>query len=301
MYQDKYELPQSFKEPEYRDGFLISSDRKKIWAVQLDLLHELLRVCENNNIRLCLYAGSLLGAIRHKGFIPWDDDIDVCMTRIEFNKLIKVVNNFKAPYFLQTAYNDKKFFFGYARLRNSNTTAIIKGNESIEYNNGIYIDIFVFDGYVDSKLLYNYQMLSRFIIQELLINFYRENFEDISIIKRIFLKCVQCVEKKVLDYRKLINRYHLIISKYKSCDKVTFLTHPEYLLTRYWCYKSELNDLMYIQFENLYVPIPRDYDIILKRIYGNYLKLPPEDERGKWHEGMIEFNPDIPYTEFLKN
>ena len=124
---------------------------KKIWAVELDLMNELLRVCNKYDIKIFAFGGTLLGAVRHHGFIPWDDDMDFCMDRANYNELLKHCDEFKHPYFLQFAQSDEKYFFGYARLRNSNTTGIIEWNRSPDYNNGIYIDIFVLDGYLEDE------------------------------------------------------------------------------------------------------------------------------------------------------
>lgn len=172
----KIDLPSSFFNEEVRDEYRVSEKGKRIWAVELDLLAELLRICKKHDIRVCLFAGSLLGAIRHKGFIPWDDDIDVCLVREEYEKLLQHQDEFKHPYFLQTGYNDREFFLGYARLRNSDTTGIITWNKSKNYNNGIYIDVFVVDGYVDSERLLNKQLKNRNLTELLLTTYYRNDF-----------------------------------------------------------------------------------------------------------------------------
>ena len=144
----KLQLPNDFLEEEYRDGFLVSSQMKKVWAVELDLLAEFDRVCKKYNISYSLDSGSLLGAIRHKGFIPWDDDIDIIITRPNYNKLLDIVlknNEFKEPYFFQCAYTDKNYIRGHAQLRNSDTTGILKSEVNCDcvFNQGIFIDIFI--------------------------------------------------------------------------------------------------------------------------------------------------------------
>ena len=92
------QLDDSFYKEEIRDGYTVTTKQKKIWAVEMDLLDQLLKVCKKHDIKVIIYAGTLLGAIRHKGFIPWDDDIDVALTRPEYEKLLKVApEEFKAP------------------------------------------------------------------------------------------------------------------------------------------------------------------------------------------------------------
>ena len=142
----KLPLPKHFLEEEVRCGYRVTEKLKKIWAVELDLLNEFQRVCKKHNIKFTIFGGTLLGAVRHKGFVPWDDDLDVAMTRVEFDKLCRIAETeFDYPYFFQTALTDRRYFFSYARLRNSETTAIISGNGTPDYNNGVYIDIYVLE------------------------------------------------------------------------------------------------------------------------------------------------------------
>ena len=146
---------------EKRDGYVVETKMKKIWSVQLDLLMELQRVCNRYNIKMFVVWGTLLGAIRHKGFIPWDDDLDVGLLREDYDKLCEIASKeFCEPYFFQTADSDRNFFIGYARLRNSDTTGIIKDNLDVEYNNGIYIDIYPLDGYPQNNLKRKIQLFT---------------------------------------------------------------------------------------------------------------------------------------------
>ena len=152
------ELPKGFLDQESRDGFLVPSKLKRIWAVELDLLCKFDSVCRKYGIKYHVAYGTMLGAVRHKGFIPWDDDLDVWLLRDDFEKLQTVAKEeFKDPYFLQTALSDRKFFTMNPRLRNSRTTAIIRGQESPDFNNGIFIDIYILDGYTSSKVQYRVQ------------------------------------------------------------------------------------------------------------------------------------------------
>ena len=97
----------SFLEEELRSGYLVSSKMKKIWAVQLDLLEQIKHVCSRYHLTYYADSGTLLGAVRHKGYIPWDDDIDIVMKRSDYNKLIEIAPiEFKKPYFLQSAHSE---------------------------------------------------------------------------------------------------------------------------------------------------------------------------------------------------
>ena len=136
----------NFLNEEVRDGYLVSKNMKKVWLIELDLLSQFIKLCNKYNLRYWVGFGTLLGAVRHKGFIPWDDDMDVWMPREDYDNLLKYGNSdLRDPYFLQTTLNDDDYYCSFARLRNSNTTGILVSHRN-RCNNGIYMDIYPLDG-----------------------------------------------------------------------------------------------------------------------------------------------------------
>jgi len=149
-------LDPSFFEEEVRDGYTVSAETKKLWAIQLDLLYEFDRVCKLHGLRYFLDSGTCLGAVRHKGYIPWDDDIDVIMLREDYNKLLEIgPSAFKSPYFFQNAMTDADIPLGYSKLRRDGTCQIKKAviKEKLQCHNGIWIDIFVLDALPEDEQL----------------------------------------------------------------------------------------------------------------------------------------------------
>ena len=286
---------------EVRDEYLISSSQKKIWSIQLDLLQELLRVCDKYDIKVYAFAGTLLGAIRHKGFIPWDDDLDVCLLREDFEKLVNIPQGeFKEPYFLQTALSDRKFYCAYARLRNSNTTGIIKRYCSKSYNNGIFIDIFVLDGVVENKFLFKKQRFDGAVICKLLILYYA-SLEEKKGFEKSFKIFQQKLIRKFFKYDYLVKKHAQILSRYNSsASKVALLTHSKFFVDRYWCYSSDFGKSTMADFENIRIPIPEYYDNMLKNMYGDYMTFPPLSKRGTWHDNSLIFNPDMCYIDYIE-
>ena len=290
----KTKFDDTFWKSETRSDYFVSEKEKKIWAVEIDLLNELLRVCDKYNLKVFVFAGTLLGAVRHNGFIPWDDDLDVCLTREDYERLLEVgINEFREPYFLQHALSDKKYFIGYARLRNSKTTGIIKWNYSKEYNNGIYIDIVPMDGYIDNK-----ESLTRLFRKrnriERLIGIYL-NKSDGKFFKKFFRNILRFLLRAFVKYSFLVKKYNKVVTTFnKKTDKVSVLTDSP-IFSKYWCYKSDLFESIKIKFENILVPVPKEYDSILTNLYGDYNCLPPKEKRGEWHKGKIYFDPETPY------
>ena len=290
------EVPPHFLEEEVRDDFLITEKTKKVWAVELDLLNELLRVCKKHNIEVYAFAGTLLGAVRHKGFIPWDDDLDVCLTRDNFEKLLHVAKEeFKEPYFLQTGYNDKKFFLGYARLRNSQTTGIITWNKSAEYNNGIYVDVYVLDGLCENEKKKRFQHT---VIK--LITRFADAYNTSS--KKIHALAVKNVLCKLVKYEYVLDLYHKVLKKYNNgAKRVSILTHTQLsIVERYSISREDLQGSQCLPYEFIALPVPKNYESILENTYGDYMKFPPVEQRGEWHKGILIQDPDKSYIDFLK-
>lgn len=275
-------------------GYKVTSEMKKVWKVELDLLEKFIEVCKKYKINYFITAGSLLGVIRHKGFIPWDDDIDIGMLRDDYNKLLKIAaKEFKSPYFFQTPYSDK-IYRGHAQLRNSNTSSILPSEINYNFNQGIFIDIFPYDEYPKNKIQYRMQYLKIKIYSRMLINFYNSNHKTLKAkLLYVFNKLLFLVTTP----QKLYKHYEKICSKYngKGNGLVSNLSF-KYGREKYMHKKEYFKDLINAKFEYIDVKIPKEYDKILSKQYGNY----HEFKIGTSTHGKLYLSADIPYRKYLE-
>ena len=299
----KLNLPPDFLDEEIRCDYKISTKMKEIWAIELDLFVEFDRVCKKYGIKYMASGGTMLGAVRHKGFIPWDDDMDLMMFRSEWEKLCAVAEKeFKAPYFFQTGFTDKGFGQCWGKLRNVNTAAIEKNGALRKYQfcQGIFIDIFVLDGIPDDESLWTKQ--KRCIEKQkkrtaFIINF-TERYSTYTIHKillipktilHFFLK-IFCRPKK---YLKKMDDICKTFSNQKTERIGTLSFTTEKYTIKYF---ADYEDLVEVPFEFLYIPIGRNYEHALTVRYGDWKKM----VRGEsLHEGIF-FDTEKSYIDYQR-
>lgn len=285
-------LPNSFLEEEIRCGYKISKEMKKLWAVELDLLAQVQNICKKHDIDYFAADGTLLGAIRHGGFIPWDDDIDVMMSRENYIKFCKFAKKeLKAPYFLQTEETDPTSILGLAKIRNSDTTMILKAHEyrNFKFNQGCFIDIFPLDNILDSENERKkfQKKLSRLKERaRILRNRFHQDYNDKSILKKILSK-VPIKNYYYLKFEKVCQKYNHLNTKNCACifykpERVDFFSNKSLL-------KKELFD-----FEFLKIPVPTAYDELLTITFGDWKKF----EIGKSDHGELIVDTNESYKVF---
>lgn len=290
-------INESFFREEVRCGYTVSKEMKRVWAVELDLLSQLLEVCKKYNLNCYADAGTLLGTIRHSGFIPWDDDIDVVMFREDYDRLVEVSQKeFLHPYFFQTVYSDKGYFSGHAQLRNSDTTGILKSSLEMGYqfNQGIFIDIFVLDGVTDNKAALWFQkmkvQLLRRGIYKLLSPVKKKNIK--SKILHTVLTLARATPEKLFKCMEDIFRKNSV----SKCDMVaplSFIFETKKRIRNKYIY----DEVLWMDFEMVKIPVPVRYDEFLSVRYGNYM----EPSKVPTTHGEVLFDVDKPYWEYLKD
>lgn len=249
----------------------------KLHDTLLEILDYIVSICEDNDIEYYLVYGSALGAYRHHGFIPWDDDLDIAMPRKDYEKFLQCIKNTKDKYNIQNQDNEPKYFLIFSKVRKSGTRFIEQYIEGIYHNNGVFIDVFPLDGIKENhsiqfKLKYSFIRYLRHIL--------------------MFNSCRALFKKKekgimyFLDW--IISSPSLIISKrilIRLIDRLRINYHSE---VTYW---GEYDDGRILNREIYYPPrklifegkkynVPNRIEDYLLACYGkNYMQLPPENKR----------------------
>lgn len=297
----KLSLPEGFLEEEVRCDYTVSKEMKKVWAVELDLLSEFQRVCKRHNLKYSVCGGTMLGAIRHKGFIPWDDDIDVMMMRDEYERLCKLAHEFKHPYFFQTEETDPGSLRGHAQLRNSETTAILKHELKFKrpFNQGIFIDIFPLDNCPDNQTIFKFGgYFSKFLkkCSSLFANIsVRHNNQNDSAIIRGLHHFFFPVNKWLMDF--FYNAFELVIKNIgsKKSSRVSMLS-VFYFMKKMKRKKVWMESLTEVPFENITVNVPSSYEEVLTSFFGDWHQFV---KGGSLHGGAY-FDTEHPYTYYIK-
>lgn len=248
----------------------------------LEIAIEYIKVCDQLNLRYFAIGGTCLGAIRHNGFIPWDDDMDFGMPRKDYETFLKKAPLLLPNYlFVQTHESDKHYYYPFMKIRDSRTTAVEYELKNFKINHGLWIDIFPMDGLPEekkdrSKMIFR----SKQIFRRRYLSFYYTSKYWLSILKKIFVYFIFPL-KSTAYYaeQREIQKYDFDNSKH------FWFTWSNCLLHNYetnWFSKYLL-----IRFENILIRVPFKFEDYLRDEYGDWKTLPPIDKRNSGHEFYI--------------
>ena len=272
---------------------------RRLQNVLLDMLRVIDDVCSVNGLRYYLFYGTLLGAMRHKGFIPWDDDADIVMPRADYDKLLRLPKS-KWPdgYFLQSPLSEKYGRFVFAKLRKDGTTCITPEHRNIKMHQGIFVDIFPLDEARGNGL--GLWTLPRFF--ERLTAF---SCVDISQRRKgVILRSLQKAWQKLMPapsfFARLANLAAKLMSGHSGVYLDTFNT-DRIKPARKGFAKALFNRPLRTEFEGIMLNVPTGAKEILSAWYGNWEVWPPETARVPVHskDGIIDVEKD--YTYYLNS
>lgn len=249
---------------------------KKLHEVEMEILDEIDRICIENGLNYFLMGGSMLGAVRHKGFIPWDDDIDIAMPRKDYDKFIKICRTkLDQKYYLHCFETDKQYYLPFAKIRKNNTIFLEKAIEKLETHHGIFVDIFPFENAkkADSFFQKIQAILVRTITETM---FYKKKIIKKESCRHTFV--VSIFNMFSGPFLMKLQRMLMRLNRNDCADYLVALSGScEY--RRATSPKSVFLPTKPIQFENRVYQGMNNPDEYLKSVFGDYMKLPPEEER----------------------
>lgn len=271
---------------------------ERLKSCELEMLKVFIKICDQLNLKYYLVEGTLLGAVRHKGFIPWDDDIDVGMPRDDYDRFLKEAQQyFPSHYFIQSIQSEPEYHTNFAKIRDNRTTFIESSVKNQKINHGVYIDIFPIDyAFEDKKqrkilkareIICTRRISQVFSVPQRKRRFYRQ------FISRVFAIYAKC---KYPEMRQAVLAREKLYTELKSSKLVTNYGSA-------WGDKEIMpvewyGEGVFLEFEGLSVRVPTEYDKWLSQVYGNYMQFPSPEKRVPHHYAEV-IDPDRPYTEYI--
>ena len=258
---------------------LSSEELRQIQQIQLNMLIQVDDICRRHDIHYNIIAGTLLGAIRHKGYIPWDDDADVALFRKDYERFRTVCKEEldKSQYYFQDHTNTKGYRWGYGKFRKKGTLFLRKNQEDMPYEQGIFIDIFPLDKVPANLILRSFHNFHCFCIRNILWSSVGKKQEK-NLFKKMCYSILSYIPEDIF-----LHHYDSFTKKsnYLKSDWVRILTYPtptkDYGYRKRW-YEESIE----IEFEGKMFYGIKDWDEYLTFKFGNYWIL-PEQEKRKTH------------------
>ena len=249
---------------------------RKLQYIELEMLIEVDRICRKHAIEYSLDGGTLLGAVRHKGFIPWDDDIDVVMLRPQYERFRATCQTELdvARFFLQDETTDPYYRWGYAKLRRNGTVFVRVGQEHSKARGGIFIDIFIYDHVPDGYWARRLHLFACYLVRKILYaEIGRRNASNVFL--RGWYSFLYNIPR---GYAFRIRDGLAAWGNASVTELCRHLTYP-YKRSRYGLPRKCFDSYKEIEFEGLIFRAFSDADVYLSALYGDYMQLPPIEKR----------------------
>ncbi|MBO4484443.1 MAG: LicD family protein [Lachnospiraceae bacterium] len=264
--------------------------------VMLGILCDVDELCKKNNIQYFLDGGTMLGAVRHQGFIPWDDDLDIGMLREHYERFLSIASK-ELPdvYFVQEWKDDSEYGFWFAKVRLKGTVFREKNGLKNAKHNEFFIDVFPYDNYPDSEKERNEVSRKIEFCKRCLLA--KTNYSVWYVGGRFSLRrflLYKFLKAGLLFYpkQKLINKFNSISQKYNSIQTKCVYPQGNSKSGKFHLDRKYFNGFSDAEFEMRKFPILNHYDEFLKTLYGDYMTLPPLEERYNRHNVIEIVFPD---------
>lgn len=260
------------------------NELQHLQKVILLIVKDIDELCRNNGIEYYLFGGSAIGAIRHKGFIPWDDDLDIIMDHSNYEKFVKVCREQldTEKYYFQESLVDWPMLFSKVRLKG--TVLEEPGSYGIDNSKkGIFVDVFKLDNAPRSEFLRKWQYAcGKYLLCYCLL---QRGYKETTITKKILM--YSAYPLKLTFIRKYFIRQLIKYNKQDTGYYASFGARFRYKNTFYR--KDLYSQPTYVDFEDTKLPVSQKYDELLTQIYGDYMTPPPVNEQFGWHMQRVDF------------
>jgi len=259
---------------------------RKLQMTELEMLIEVDRICRKYDIKYSLDGGTLLGAVRHNGFIPWDDDADVVMLRAEYDKFYAACQRDLDTdrFFLQEYRTDDRYRWGYSKMRRNGTLFLREGQEHVKCNQSVFIDIFVYDSVPDQAVLRRLHLFLCYCIRKALYSEVgRKTAQSRPL--RFWYEILYKIPRNAWFF--LIGKIAHVTNK-KRRSLVRHMTYPYRKECRYGLPRECFDEYIEKDFEGHTFKIFKKYDLYLTQLYGDYMTLPPPEKRKTHPVSRIE-------------
>lgn len=262
--------------------------------IQLHILDAFVKICDDHNFQYFVLGGTALGSVRHGGFIPWDDDIDVGLPREDFERFLLVAQaELPSNMFLQTFQTDENYSHCFAKIRVSNTTFIQKSVSNIDMNHGVYMDVFPLDGYPEAAVRRLAFHVQNRILNIAVAGCYLLDERQEGLVKRLIKGAIQ----KRIPYKKAVRKLNELYQKYSY--------HHSQVIGNFggaWGAKEIMPKAVFGNgatgiFEGREIRLPEKTDEYLTRLYGDYMTPPPPEKRISHHNCTV-IDLEKPYTAY---
>lgn len=249
---------------------------EELHKIMKTMLIDIDKVCEEEELDYFLIDGTLLGAARHKGFIPWDDDVDIAMPRKDYEKFVKIAQEkIGNKYFVQTLDTDKEYdqFYIPLKIRDNNSTLIeVYGKK---YHEGVFVDVFPFDFLDDrvKKQIMHKRIMHFLSVGKGPISMYR--FPSLHFWARLAVQLVG----RMIPLKLIVKYSDYVVREYKSASQTEYMTYGYELPWRNIFKTQDIYPLKKIEFEDVLLNCPNNETAILTEVYGDYMQLPPKEKQ----------------------
>ena len=257
---------------------------RKVQLKELEILLEVKRICDENNIRYSLYGGTLLGAVRHKGFIPWDDDIEIAMLRKDYERFLEIApESISSDYYIESSKTNPDYVYSFCKVKANNTLFVEKCTEKLDIHQGIWIDIFPIDSIEELNFSIIEKQVRKIEVWQTAIDYDAKIIQLDKPLSKVYFTALS----KIYKHRLIAQKEHEMQWQKSRNANYTIDYNCIYGYKKSIFPFSLFEEYAEYEFEGHVFSGISNYDALLSQFYGDYMVLPPVEKRVSEH-GIVK-------------